>query len=122
MRILVVEDDVAVRETLGMVLEAFQHEPILVENGDQAIENLKKVWPDALLLDLTLEDSTGEQVYEQIRNEFGKLPPTIVLSAVQHGESRVQYMDGALYLAKPYTMDDLAAILQEAIGTAQGAA
>lgn len=122
MKILVVEDDVAVRETLGMVLEAFQHEPILVENGDQAIENLKKTWPDALLLDLTLEETTGEQVYEQIRNEFGKLPPTIVLSAVQHGESRVQQMDGALYLAKPYTIDDLAAILQEAVGSSRGAA
>ncbi len=122
MRILVIEDDVAVRETLGMVLEAFNHEPILVENGDQALEHLKKSWPDALLLDLTLEDTTGEQVYEQIRKEFGKVPPTVVLSAVQHGESRAQHMPGALYLAKPYTIEDLADILEEAVAGARGAA
>jgi len=122
MKVLVIEDDVAVRETLGMVLEAFHHEPALVENGEQALEYLKKHWPDALLLDLTLEETIGEQVYEQIRQEFGRLPPTIVLSAVQHGEVRAQRMDGVLYLAKPYTIEDLADILEEAVKKIPGAA
>jgi CheY-like chemotaxis protein len=122
MRVLVVEDDFAVRETLGMVLEAFNHEPVLVENGEQALDRIRESWPDALLLDLTLEESTGEQVYEQIRQSFGKVPPTVVLSAVQHGEDRAQSMPGVLYLAKPYTIEDLAEILEEAVALQRGAA
>lgn len=122
MKVLVIEDDVAVRETLGMVLEAFEFEPILVENGDQAIASLRERWPDAVLLDLTLEDTTGEQVFEQIRNEFGKTPPTVVLSAVQHGETRAQQMPGALYLAKPYTIEDLVALLEQVVALQKGAA
>lgn len=122
MKVLVIEDDVAVRETLGMVLEAFHHEPALVENGEQALEHLKKNWPDALLLDLTLEETTGEQVYEQIRKVFGRIPPTVVLSAVQHGEARAQQMTGVLYLAKPYTIEDLVDILDEVVKKIPGAA
>ncbi|MCM2279444.1 MAG: response regulator [Oligoflexia bacterium] len=122
MRVLVVEDDSAVRETLGMVLEAFQHQPILVEDGEQALEYLRREWPDALLLDLTLEGMTGEQVFEQIRQRFGRVPPTVVLSAVQHGESRARHLPGTLFLAKPYTIEELADILDEAVASSRGAA
>lgn len=123
MRVLVVEDDSAVRETLGMVLEAFQHQPILVKNGNEAIDYLKTNWPDALLLDLTLEGgATGEEVFQQIQTVFGRVPPTIVLSAVQHAETRAQKLPGALFLAKPYTIEELADILEEAAGLSRGAA
>lgn len=122
MRVLVVEDDSAVRETLGMVLDAFQHEAILVESDEKAIEYLRREWPDALLLDLTLENTTGEEVYEQILLSFGKVPPTVVLSAVQHGERRASQLPGAYFLAKPYTIEELAEILDEAVTAARGAA
>lgn len=122
MRVLVVEDDAAVRETLGMVLEAFEHEPILAENGQQAIECLRQSWPDALLLDLTLEGMTGEEVFNSIQNIFGKVPPTVVLSAVQHGEARARHIPGAWFLAKPYTIEELAEILDEAVAASRGAA
>ena len=115
MRVLVVEDDRAVRETLGLVLESYQHEVELVDGGPAALEALSKVWPDVLLLDLTLEGTTGEEIYREIVARFGSAPPTVVLSAVQHGQSRVQHMPGARFLAKPYTLDQLVAILQEAV-------
>lgn len=122
MKVLVIEDDSAVRETLGMVLEAFQHQPVLLENGKQAIEYLRKEWPDALLLDLTLEIETGEDVFRQIHQEFGRVPPTVILSAVQHGEVRAQHLPGTWFLAKPYTIEELAGILETAVSSARGAA
>lgn len=105
-----------------MVLEAFEHKPVLAENGEIAVELMKKEWPDAILLDLTLGSSTGEEVYEMIRSRFGKIPPTVVLSAVQHAENRARKMPGALFLAKPYTIEELAEILDDAVASARGAA
>jgi len=115
LKVLVVEDDRAVRETLGLVLESYQHEVELVDGGQAALEALSKTWPDALLLDLTLEGMTGEEIYREIVARFGIAPPTVVLSAVQHGENRVRRMPGARFLAKPYTLDQLIEALHEAV-------
>jgi DNA-binding response OmpR family regulator len=118
MRVLVIEDDASVRETLGMVLEAYQHKPSLVESGEEAIRFLKTEWPDVMLLDLTLQGMTGEEVYERIRAEFGRVPPTVVLSAAQQGASRARHLPGTFFLAKPYTIEQLEDILSIAANSA----
>ena len=63
MKILVVEDDDLLRETLGVALEVFHHSPILLADCDAAIEYLSREWPDVMLLDLTLPGMSGEEVY-----------------------------------------------------------
>jgi DNA-binding response OmpR family regulator len=122
MRVLVIEDDSSVRETLGMVLEAYHHQADLVADGEQALEYLRKSWPDAVLLDLTLPGMSGEEVFEKIRSTFGKVPPTVVLSAAQQGESRARHLQGAWFLAKPYTIEQLENTLVQAAAAARGAA
>ncbi|MDR3608363.1 MAG: response regulator [Oligoflexia bacterium] len=112
--VLVVEDDASVRETLGMVLEAYHYRPVLVESGQKALEYLAFQWPDVMLLDLTLKEMSGEQVYRQIEGRFGRVPPTVVLSAVQHGEVRASHLHGAWFLAKPYTIEELVDVIQQA--------
>ena len=114
MNILVVEDDPSVRDTLGMVLESCGHEAKLVKNGEQALERLKNEWPDVMLLDLTLPGMSGEEVFQAVLNAFGRIPPTIVVSAAQQGAKRASSMLGALFLAKPYTIEELEDIIQEA--------
>jgi CheY-like chemotaxis protein len=120
MKILVVEDDLSVRETLGMVLESSDHEVALVENGKCALDYLQKKWPDVMLLDLTLPEMNGEEVYKKIHDNFGKTPPTVVLSAAQRAGERAKFMPGTMFLAKPYTIEDLEKILDEV--TTRGAA
>jgi DNA-binding response OmpR family regulator len=114
LNVLVVEDDSSVRETLGMVLEAYHHHPALVESCDKALGRLSQEWPDVMLLDLTLRETSGEEVYRQIQEKFGRVPPTIVLSAVQHGEVRASRLQGAWFLAKPYTIEELIDIIHQA--------
>jgi DNA-binding response OmpR family regulator len=121
MKILVIEDDLSVRETLGMVLEASGHEVILLENGSEALRYLEKNWPDALLLDLTLPEMSGEEVYAAIVQRFDKIPPTVILSAAQRGEDRARFMPGVMFLAKPYTIEDLETVLVQVV-RARGAA
>jgi DNA-binding response OmpR family regulator len=93
MRVLVVEDDRSVRETLGIVLESYNYQ--------------------VMLLDLSLNGMSGEEVYHKIQEQFGSVPPTVVLSAVSQGEKRIRNMHGARFLAKPYTLDQLIGILKE---------
>jgi DNA-binding response OmpR family regulator len=113
MRVLVVEDDRSVRETLGIVLESYGFEARLAESGSQALQSLKQNWPDVLLLDLTLEEMSGEELYDQIQAQFGRVPPTVVLSAAQQGENRTRKMSGARFLAKPYTLEQLTQVLRD---------
>ncbi len=122
MRILVVEDDYSIRETLAMVLESFQYQADLVESGEQVLEYLAHTWPDVMLLDLTLPGMTGEEVYQNILNRFGRVPSTVVFSAAQEGASRASHMPGAWFLGKPYTLDQLQEVIAQAGHPRQGAA
>jgi two-component system response regulator PhoP len=115
MKILVVEDDLSVRETLGMVLESSNHDVVLLENGIEALRYLEGSWPDVMLLDLTLPEMTGEEVFAAISKKFGRVPPTVILSAAQKGADRARYMSGAMFLAKPYTIEDLEGVLNQVV-------
>ncbi len=114
MKILVVEDDRSIRETLGLVLSAYDFEISLVSDGRSTLKHLENHWPDVILLDLKLEDMSGEEVYVTIRKIFGKVPPTVVLSAASEGFERTEHLSGATFLAKPYTLEGLV----EALNTA----
>ncbi len=113
MRVLVVEDDRSVRETLGIVLETYRYQADLLDSGEKALVYLEKTWPEVLLLDLSLEGMSGEEFYEKALQKFGRVPATIVLSAVQHGEQRMHRLKGARFLAKPYSLDQLVEVIQQ---------
>ena len=121
MKVLVVEDDLSIRETLAIVLDAYHHQADLVDTGEKAIEYLSLNWPDVMLLDLTLQGMSGEEVYQNILNAFGRVPPTVVLSAAQQGELRARHLPGAWFLGKPYTIEQLIEVLDQA-SAKQGAA
>ncbi len=116
MKILVVEDDYSIRETLGMVLQAYQHHVDLLDNGETVVPHLKTSWPDVMLLDLTLQGMTGEEVYCCIQAEFGRVPPTIVLSAARPGESRAKLLPGTRFLGKPCDLDELQEMIEQVGG------
>lgn len=121
MRVLVVEDDQSILETLGLVLESYNHQADLIDKGEVVIDYLKKTWPDVMLLDLTLQGMSGEEVFQNIMTHFGRVPPTVVLSAAQQGEKRAKHLPGTWYLSKPYTIEQLASIIVEAAAS-RGAA
>lgn len=118
MDVLVVEDDDAIRETIGIVLEAYRHHADLVSDAQETLQILEKRmgnWPDVMLLDLKLAVETGEEVFEKIRARFGRALPTVVISAAQEGAIRAKRIPGATFLSKPYTIDQLLQSLEEAI-------
>ena len=78
-RVLVVDDDAALAEMLGIVLRGEGFEPTFVADGDKALEVFRDTRPDLVLLDLMLPGSDGIDVCRQIRGESGV--PIVMLTA-----------------------------------------
>lgn len=77
-KILLVDDDAAVRSSVGNVLQAAGYEPVLADSGEVALEKLKGMKADLLLLDLGLPTRSGWEVLERIKTDYPGLPVIIV--------------------------------------------
>src|SRR5487761_2742205 len=78
-RVLVVDDDAALAEMLGIVLRGEGFEPTFVADGDKALAAFRETKPDLVLLDLMLPGTDGIDVCRQIRAESGV--PIVMLTA-----------------------------------------
>src|ERR1700726_4491382 len=78
-RVLVVDDDAARAEVVGIVLRGGGFEPAFVADGDKAVGAFRDFRPDLVLLDLMLPGSDGIDVCRQIRAESGG--PLVMLTA-----------------------------------------
>src|SRR5689334_15385003 len=78
-RVLVVDDDPALAEMLGIVLRTEGFEPSFVADGDRALNAFRATKPDLVLLDLMLPGIDGIDVCRQIRAESGT--PIVMLTA-----------------------------------------
>src|SRR3954451_2098856 len=70
-RVLVVDDDLALAEMLGIVLRGEGFEPSFVHDGDKALEAFRETRPDLVLLDLVLPGIDGIDVCRPVRAETG---------------------------------------------------
>ena len=113
MRILVVDDDLAVCRSIDRALRLEGYEVDTVASGGEALEAVASNSPDALVLDLQLPDVDGLAVCRRIR-EAGDDIPILMLTA-RHGiDDRVQGLDAGAddYLVKPFALEELLARLR----------
>jgi two-component system, OmpR family, response regulator MprA len=112
-RILVVDDDLAVCRSIDRALRLEGYEVATVATGHEALDAVAQNSPDALVLDLQLPDLDGLQVCRRIR-EAGNDTPILMLTA-RHGiDDRVQGLDAGAddYLVKPFALEELLARLR----------
>ncbi len=107
--ILVVEDDVPVRNLITTTLKAHEYRYIVAENGETAIMETASHNPDIILLDLGLPGLDGLQVIERIRTWSNV--PIIVISARSEDSDKIEALDSGAddYLTKPFSVDELLA-------------
>jgi two-component system KDP operon response regulator KdpE len=108
-RILVVDDEPAIRRTLRANLVARGYDVTVVETGEEALRLAGLHMPDLLILDLMLPGISGLEVCRSLRALSSV--PILVLSARGEERTKVQALDlGADdYLTKPFGMDELLA-------------
>ncbi|MDH2442952.1 MtrAB system response regulator MtrA [Amnibacterium sp. CER49] len=108
-RILVVDDDTALAEMVGIVLRADGFEPVLCPDGAKALAAFRAAKPDLVLLDLMLPGSDGIEVCRQIRGESGV--PIIMLTAKSDTADVVNGLESGAddYIVKPFDPKELVA-------------
>ncbi|MBQ2763533.1 MAG: response regulator transcription factor [Firmicutes bacterium] len=112
LQILVVEDDVPVRNLITTTLKANHYRFIVSGNGEDAIMETASHNPDIILLDLGLPDIDGVEVIARIRAWSNV--PIIVISARSEDSDKIDALDAGAddYLTKPFSVDELLARLR----------
>ncbi|HEY2062720.1 response regulator transcription factor [Amycolatopsis sp. NBC_01480] len=113
MRILVVDDDRAVRESLRRSLEFNGYQVELAGDGAQALEAIIANRPDAMVLDVMMPRLDGLEVARRLRSTGDDLP-ILVLTARDTVSDRVSGLDAGAddYLPKPFALEELLARLR----------
>jgi two-component system, OmpR family, response regulator MprA len=110
-KILVVDDERAVRESLRRALELEGYDIELAEDGQQALERLDaEAQPDAVILDVLMPGVDGLEVCRTLRARGSRLP-VLMLTARTQVEDRVEGLDAGAddYLTKPFALEELLA-------------
>jgi two-component system response regulator MprA len=107
-RILVVEDDPAVRSSLARALRLEGYDAELHEEGASAIRSLQVSAPDAIVLDLQLPDVDGLEICRRLRAS-GDTTPILMVTARDAVGDRVAGLDAGAddYLVKPFDLAEL---------------
>lgn len=108
-RILVVDDDAALAEMVGIVLESEGFEPVFCADGAEAVDAFKQHEPDLVLLDLMLPGIDGIEICGLIRQDSGV--PIIMLTAKADASDVVAGLEAGAddYMVKPFNPKELAA-------------
>lgn len=114
-RVLVVDDERAIRRFLRVSLEAHHHTVFEATSGQEALTAVVAHRPDLIILDLGLPDMDGLEVTRQLR-EWTQTP-IIVLSVREHETDKIAALDAGAddYLTKPFGVGELLARLRVAL-------
>jgi two-component system response regulator MprA len=112
-RILVVDDDRAVREALRRALVLGDYEVELAEDGEQTLERIAQSVPDAMVLDVGLPGIDGLEVCRRVRRT-GSRVPILILTARDQVADRIDGLDAGAddYMIKPFDVGELKARLR----------
>jgi len=110
MRILVVDDEPAVRDAVDRALRLDGHDVALAHDGRQALDAVAAAPPDAVVLDLLMPQVDGLEVCRRLR-AAGDRTPVLVLTARDAIADRVRGLDAGAddYLVKPFALEELLA-------------
>jgi len=120
MKILVVEDEAALRKTTAAALELCGHMVLGAETGLEALAQVDEEHPDLVLLDLQMPDMNGWEFLERFRAQpaFADVP-VVVMSAAHRIDA--DSLDVQAIFAKPFDLDELLDAVDELLVARQQA-
>lgn len=121
--VLVVEDEVSIREVTAATLAFGGYQVEAVSNGAEALVWLQDHWPAALVLDLRMWPVGGVELLETLLLQHGRVPPVVIVSAYVAAtatdavtQAALRFAPAAAVLSKPFDIDDLDAALRQVLG------
>ena len=114
-RILVVDDDPALLQTIAIVLKEHGYDVTTAEDGTRMQEALEKQAPDLILLDVLMPQMDGFQLLERLKGDdrFAEIPVLMVSSLpAEEATVRTLGLGAADYIRKPFRVRELLARIQ----------
>ena len=108
-RVLIVEDDEQVLQSVQIALEEEGFEVLTARDGAEGLMRAERDQPDLIVLDVVLPRRSGFTVLERLRQSPFRSPPIIVLSANDEPKHRTfaTACGASAFFAKPFDMGDL---------------
>ncbi len=108
-RILIVDDDPDIVETVRYALENVGHEVLVARDGNQGLAMAEREDPDLIILDMMMPKRSGFLVMEKLRRSSGD-PHKIIMITANEGNRHKAYAEMLGvddYMRKPFNMDKL---------------
>ncbi|RKQ92756.1 two-component system response regulator MprA [Solirubrobacter pauli] len=121
-RVLIVDDEPAVRSALDRALRLDGYDVALAADGREALDRLADTRQDAVILDVAMPGIDGLEVCRRLR-DAGDRTPVLMLTARDAVDDRVAGLDAGAddYLVKPFALKELKARLRALLRRADGA-
>jgi DNA-binding NtrC family response regulator len=115
-RILIVDDELVIRESLAGWLKRDGYEVSTVAGGEEALDLLKQKSVDILLLDIQLDGMSGMEVLSRVKEEYPDID-VVMITAFGSVQSAVQAMKSHAfdYLLKPFDPDELGVMIKKLV-------
>jgi two-component system response regulator AtoC len=116
-RLLIIDDDLGVREYLSALLGRFGHSIFTAASGEEALEGLALSRPDLITLDVVLEGMDGIETLRRLKKRMPDVP-VVMISGHGHARTIVEAMQlgAADFLRKPFEVEELLLAFQRALG------
>ena len=108
-RILIVDDDAEIVESLRLALESKDYEVMVARDGNQGLAVTEREDPDLVILDMMMPKRSGFLVLEKLRRTREN-PPRIIMITANEGSRHKAYAEMLgvdEYIRKPFPMDQL---------------
>jgi len=119
-RILLVDDDPEIIESMRSVLEAKGYTVMVARDGNQGLAMAERDIPDLLILDMMMPKKSGFLVLERLKGKDAKTRkmPTIMITANEGGRHRAyaEMLGVDEYIRKPFAIDKLIASVDRLVG------
>ncbi len=114
--VLICDDEEVLRALVRATLDAERHSVFEASDGDEALDQARRVLPDVILLDMMMPGKTGLDVLSELRREpqLAKTPVVMLTARTQAADRDAAALAGATrFLAKPFRPSELAASVDE---------
>lgn len=120
-KILVVEDEEAVRFLISEKLHKLGYEVYQACDGEEALKLAREVLPDIIVTDIMMPKKDGNQLIKELRAcDQGKTIPFIILTARTHMRMYFEAIEVDAFIEKPFDMDELVAYVELAFSRLKG--
>jgi len=123
-RILIVDDDPEIIESIRIALESRGHAVMVGRNGNQGLALAEHEQPDLVILDMMMPKRSGFLVLESLRRNLSSTAKVIMITANEGGRHKAYAEELGVndYIRKPFPMDRLIESVDRLLGEARASA